>query len=164
MGAAQQSAEINAAHSQNAKAAITAYQDDIESAQLDAMSSQENNSLSILQNRREGLRARASSRAAAAERGIGGLSQGAVEQALGFASGESVAYVRRNMELDSDRYRLSARAAGSTAKARINSAPTSRGPSALSLVANLGSAAVSAYSMKTGMDADAARTAAAGRT
>lgn len=163
MGAAQQANDINAAHSQNAKAAITAYQDDIESAQLDAMSSQENNSLSILQNRRAGLRARASSRAASAERGVGGLSQAAIEQSLGFQSGESVAYVRRNMELDNDRYRLGARASGNAAQARINGAPTARGPSALSLVANLGSAAVSSYAMKSGMDADAARTAAAGR-
>lgn len=163
MGMQEQAAGMEASYAQNRQSAIVAYQDDIEAGNLNQIASGEAAGQSILQARREALAARAASRAAGAERGVGGLSQAAIEQAITSQEGTSVAYTQRNMELDRERFRLGGRAAQNTAGARINSAPRGRSPSALGFIANLGSSAVNAYAMHSGLKADERRTAYEGR-
>lgn len=164
MGQQQQAAAMEAQYQQNRTSAISAYQDDNEANSLNMIAQGEAAGQSILQARRDAFAARAAARAAGAERGVGGLSQAAIEQTISAQAGESVAYTQRNLELDQERYRLGGKAAANTALARINSAPRGRKPSVLALAANIGSSAMNAYAMHSGLKADERRTAAEGRT
>ena len=156
MGAAQQAAQTNAAYEQNANNAITAMQDDNEAASLDLMAAQENDTQRRMQTSAEGLAARGASRAAAGERGVGGLSVAALQRDLGFQEGSNIAAINRNASLNQQRHRLQVRGARDAAQSRINSAPRSNGPSLLALGADLGAAALNGYTMRSNLRANAA--------
>jgi hypothetical protein len=164
MGEQQQAKDANRRYIENYRNSIIAYQDDVEASNLDQEAAQENSALNTFQARREGLIARAASRADGADRGVGGLSQGAIEQALGFQEGTNVAFINRNAELDAQRGRLAGKANANNALGRINSVGTARGPSLLGLGAQLAGAAVQSYGMYSGMKADQAQTEAARST
>lgn len=148
MGQRQAARATNAAFLQNQTASINAYQQDIEALNLDFMA----NSEAATQRRtaavREGASVNSSAQAMASERGLGGISRAAIEQTLALQTGEQVAAIDRNAELDAQRFRLSGAGARDRAEGRINSAPRSRGPSALALGAQLVGAGVSAYTMR----------------
>jgi hypothetical protein len=158
MGQRRQAEDANRRYLENYRNSILAYQDDVEASNLDQEAAQENSALNTFQARREGLIARAASRTDGADRGVGGLSQGAIEQALGFQEGTNVAFINRNAELDAQRGRLAGKANANSALGRINGVGTARGPSALGLAASLAGAAVQSYGMYSGMKADQART------
>lgn len=156
MGAAEQAKQTNAAYSQNAEASVDAFQDDIEASNLSSMASQEEATQRRMQASADGLAARGATRAAAGARGVtGGLSLAALERDLGFQEGRNIASINRNSELSDQRHRMNTRGARNAAQSRINSAPRSNGPSLLALGADLGSAAVSGYTMRSNLRANA---------
>lgn len=156
MGAAQQARQTNNAYRQNADAAIVAYQDDIEASNLDTMAAQEQATQRRLQTTSEGLAARGAARAASGERGVGGYSVAAIQRDLGFQEGSNIAAINRNAGLDKQRHRMNVRGARDASQSRINAAPRSRGPSLLALGAQLGSAALDGYTMRSTLRANAA--------
>lgn len=156
MGAAQQANQMNAAYEANADAAIVAMQDDIEASNLDLMAAQENATQRRLQTQAEGLAARGTSRTAAGERGVGGLSVAALQRDLGFQEGQNIAAINRNATLNQQRHRLQTRGATDAAQSRINSAPRSNGPSLLALGVNLAQAGLDGYTMRSNLRANAA--------
>lgn len=154
MGQTQQANAMNAAYTENAANSIVAFQNDVEAVQLDRMAGQEDSALAKMQAQREGIVARAAAKADYGSRGIGGLSADAIHRALGFQTGERVAYADRNDQLDDERARLGLRNARDTARSRINSAPTAAKPNLLALGASLVGSAVNSYGMYSGLKAD----------
>jgi hypothetical protein len=156
MGQVEQANQMNDAFAANQEASIDAYQGDIEAANLDSMAAQESATQQRIAASQEGLAARGAARASAGERGAGGLSAAALERDLGFQSGQHVANINRNAELDGQRHRLNTRGARNAAQSRINSRQQSKGPSLMALGVKLGSSAASGYSMRQSMNAAAA--------
>ena len=146
MGQRQAAKDTNQAFRENNRAQLAAYTDDIEAINLNAMANDEAATQRRVQASRDGVAARGSAVAAAAERGIGGFSLRAIEQSFGFQEGEAIAAINRNQELDTSRTRMSGRAANNQRTAAIRSAPRSRGPSLIGLGANLAGAAAGGYS------------------
>ena len=156
MAAAEAASQTNANYKANAESALDAYQGDIEASNLDAMAAQEASTQRRVQTSSAALAARGASRAAAGERGIGGLTAAALQRDLGFQEGQQIAAIDRNADLDTQRYRLNVSGSFGRAQSRINSAPRSNGPSLLALGANLGASAVNGYTMRSQLRANAA--------
>lgn len=153
MGATQQAKATEAAYKTNADNALVAYQGDIESSNLDIMSSREASTGRRLDASAEGLAARSAARVGAGERGIGGYTAAALQQDAGFAEGQQVAAINRNDQLDNSRHRLAGKGAKDASQSRINSAKRGQKPSLLALGASLGSSALSGMQMTSSIKA-----------
>jgi len=146
----------------NTTEALSAYSGDIEALNLEASVAQEDAAAQRFEQTKEGQLARSGAGTKATARNIGGLSARAIEQALGFQTGENISAINRNAELDSTRHRLQKEGARSTATSRIRSVQPGQKPSPLALVVDLGNAAVKGFSMKQDMTAAQAATGTEG--
>jgi hypothetical protein len=155
MGASQEAAATEAAFKQNSKNALTAYQGDIESANLDTMASQEAATGRRMDASAQGLAARSAALTSGGERGMGGLSMSALLGDIGMSEGSDIANINRNDQLDNSRHRLATKGAQGAAQSRINSAPRGKKPSLLALGASLTGSALSGMQMTSSIKAAA---------
>lgn len=162
MGQRQQGTAQDKLKAANTREALGAYSGDIEALNLEASVAQEDAAGQRFAQTKEGQLARSEAGTKATARNIGGLSARAIEQALGFQTGENISAINRNAELDSVRHRMGKEGARATATSRIRSQQPGQRASPLSLAVGLGSAAVSGFAMKQNMAAAEAATGVEG--
>jgi hypothetical protein len=143
MGASQEAKAQDALYEQNRQNALGAYRDDIVSLNTDAMIAQEQASDKRMELTGQALAEGASARVSTGEAGFEGFSAAAIQRDILMAKGTGIAAIDRNERLDSVRYQAAAKAAGETAKGRIQSVQKGRKPSLLSLGLGVATAGIS---------------------
>ena len=147
MGGRSEAAAQDAMYEQNRQSAISAFQDDIVANNANTMVEQEQATQRRGDAVAEGLAARGRARAALSDSGVGGYTAAAIQRDLLSAQGTNIAAIDRNADLATVRNIYANRAAGGTAKGRINSVSRGKKPSLLALGANLGGSALSGMKM-----------------
>lgn len=147
MGQKAQADAQTAMYEQNRSNALTAYADDIEASNLNAMANSEAATQRRMEAKDEALFNASAARVSAGERGVGGYSAAALERDLMGQAGRQVAAINRNAELDDQRYRTQTRGARNAATSRINSMSPGTQPSLIAFGAQLGQAALNGYTM-----------------
>ena len=143
MGASSEAKAQDALYEQNRQNALGAYRDDLVSLNTDAMIAQEQATDKRMELTGQALAEGASARVTTGESGFEGFSAAAIQRDILMARGTGIAAIDRNEKLDGVRYQAAAKAAGETAKGRIQSVQKGRKPSLLSLGLDVATAGIS---------------------
>lgn len=155
MGASQEAKAQDALYEQNRQNALGAYRDDLQSLNTDAMIAQEQATDKRMELTGQALAEGASARVSTGESGFEGFSAAALQRDILMAKGTGIAAIDRNERLDSVRYQAAAKAAGETAKGRIQSVQKGKKPSLMSLGLGLANAGISGMSTTANLKAAA---------
>ncbi len=155
MGAGQEAKAQDALYEQNRQNALGAYRDDLQSLNADAMISQEQATDKRMELTGQALAEGASARVTTGESGFEGFSAAALQRDILMAKGTGIAAIDRNEKLDTVRYQSAAKAAGETAKGRIQSVQKGKKPSLLSLGLGVATAGISGMSTTASLKAAA---------